>query len=147
MFRGRYEHSVDEKGRTSIPAKFREILAAQYDDRLIVTNHFDACLVAYPYAEWLAFEEKVRQKPKFDESLIALKRFYIGGAVECPIDRLGRIVLPLPLREHAAMNAEIVWVGQVDTIEIWAKEQWEKEAGAAKEQVKALRRGLSDLGL
>jgi MraZ protein len=147
MFRGTYEHSIDEKGRTSIPVKFREILAAHYDDRLIVTNHFDTCLVAYPHSEWLAFEEKVKAKPKFDESMIALKRFYIGGAVECAIDRLGRIVIPQTLRKHAEIKNDVVWVGQVDTVEIWAKEVWERESGLAKEQVKSLRRGLADLGL
>src|SRR5438067_4522701 len=124
MFRGRYEHSVDEKGRTSIPVKFREILASQYDDRLIVTNHFDSCLVACPYSEWVSFDDKVRQKPKFDEAVKALKRLYIGGAVECSIDKQGRLLLPQTLRDHAQIQGGVVWVGQVDTIEIWAKELW-----------------------
>jgi MraZ protein len=145
MFRGRYEHSIDDKGRTSFPVKFREILTAHYDDRLIVTSHFDTCLVAYPYAEWLAFEEKVRQKPKFDEAVKRLKRLVIGGAVECPIDKQGRLLLPQTLREHAQIKAEVVWVGQVDTIEIWAKELWDEEAKAAREQLRG--RNLGDLGL
>ena len=57
MFRGRHEHTIDPKGRVSIPAKFRDILGKKYDDRLVITN-FDGCLVAYPYEEWIQLEEK-----------------------------------------------------------------------------------------
>src|SRR5262245_39818737 len=129
MFRGTYAHNIDDKGRTSIPAKFRESLSANYDDRLIVTKHLlDPCLDAYPFPEWVALEDKVRQKPKFDESISHIRRFYIGSAVEVPIDRLGRIVLPHHLREHAGIKGEVIWVGQVDRIELWAKEQWEKQS-------------------
>ena len=64
MFRGRYEHAIDSKGRISIPSKFKEILSQEYDDRLVITN-FDRCLVAFPHEEWIALvEEKVKQLMK-----------------------------------------------------------------------------------
>ena len=63
MFRGRYEHTIDQKGRTSIPSRFRELLSSKYaDDRLIVTSYLDPCLIAYPVAEWQAFEERLRHQ-------------------------------------------------------------------------------------
>jgi MraZ protein len=149
MFRGRYDHSVDEKGRTSIPVKFRELLTAHFDDRLIVTNQFDTCLVAYPYAEWAAFEEKVALQSQFDENIIALKRFFIAAAVECPVDRQGRILLPQNLRDYADIRGDAVWVGQVRTIEIWAAHRWkdQQEVAKAPGNVQALRASLGRMGL
>ena len=125
MFRGRYEHTIDQKGRTSIPSRFRELLSSKYaDDRLIVTSFLDPCLIAYPVAEWQAFEEKVRALPRFDSKVMQLKRVLISGATECLIDRNGRILIPPVLREFADLKREIVWAGMVDYIEIWAKDGW-----------------------
>ena len=127
MFKGRYEHTIDVKGRVSIPSRFRETLATAYaDDRLIVTSFVDPCLIAYPVAEWKALEERVRQLPRFDPAVVRVKRVLISGATECPIDRNGRILLPPVLRQFAGLEREMVWAGMVDNIEIWAKTTWEK---------------------
>ncbi|MBP1719155.1 MAG: Protein mraZ, partial [Deltaproteobacteria bacterium] len=81
MFRGRFEYTIDSKGRVSIPVKFRELLADKYDDRLILTN-FDRCLVAYPYEEWRILEEKVSSLSMVKKETKAFQRFFISGAAE-----------------------------------------------------------------
>src|SRR4030066_702119 len=110
MFRGRFEHIIDSKGRVSIPAKFRELIVEKYDDRLILTN-FDRCLVAYPYEEWRVLEERVGSLSMVKKEVKAFQRFFISGATECPIDNLGRILIPPTLRVYALMEKDVVFAG------------------------------------
>jgi len=126
MFEGRFERTIDAKGRVSLPSRFREILSSRYaDDRLIVTSLVDPCLIAYPVAEWQILEERVRQLPRFDPVVVRVKRVLISGATKCPIDRNGRILIPPVLRKFAGLEREVVWAGMTDTIDIWSKENWE----------------------
>ena len=148
MFSGRYEHTIDGKGRTSIPARFREILSSQFsDDRLIVTSLVDPCLIAHPVSEWQAIEEKIRLLPRFDPKVIQVKRVFISGATECPIDKNGRILVPPVLREFAGFERDIVWVGQVNYIELWSKKNWETVFKSARDQIGDLGGALGDLVL
>ncbi|MCB9709329.1 MAG: division/cell wall cluster transcriptional repressor MraZ [Myxococcales bacterium] len=150
MFRGRYEHAVDAKGRTSLPAHFREVLAVAGDMRLILTTGLEPCLVAYPLCEWLAFEERLAALPKFDRSVAMLRRIYVSGAVECDLDRLGRLLIPATLREHAQLKREALWAGMGKHIELWAKDEFERinrgvlDDEDAREQMAAR---LAELGL
>ncbi|QQR81505.1 MAG: division/cell wall cluster transcriptional repressor MraZ [Deltaproteobacteria bacterium] len=125
MFRGRYEHTMDSKGRLSIPSKFREILMAHSDERLIVTN-FDGCLWAYPFWEWKLVEEKVAALPQFKPEVKDLQRFFISAASECPLDPNGRVIIPPTLRKYADLNQDVIIVGMTKRIEIWAAEKWQK---------------------
>jgi MraZ protein len=146
MFRGRFEHTIDAKGRISIPAKYREILAEKYDDRLIITN-FDRCLVAYPYEEWRNVEEKVSALSMVQKEAKDFKRFFISGATECPIDKLGRILIPPILRAYAQLEKEVVFAGQVNKFEIWSKDCWEEEFKRVKENIESMGETLARLGL
>lgn len=125
MFRGRYEHAVDAKGRTSLPARFREVLASGGDSRLILTTGLDPCVVAYPLCEWLAFEERLAALPKFDHSVAMLRRIYVSGAVECDMDKLGRLLVPSTLRDHAKLKRDALWAGMGKHIELWSKREFE----------------------
>lgn len=150
MFRGRYEHALDSKGRTSLPSRFREVLAADGQERLILTGGLEACVVAYPLAEWLAFEERLARLPQFDPHVAMLRRLYVSGAVECDIDRLGRLLIPNGLREHAELDREVIWAGMGRHIELWSKGQFEGlRAAALQDEVKraALAERLAELGL
>ena len=148
MFTGRYEHTVDSKGRVALPSRFREVLASSYaEDRLIVTSFLDPCLIAYPVSEWRAFEEKIRKLPRFDPSVVQIKRMLVSGATECAIDGNGRVLIPPVLRQFAALEREVVWAGMVDTIEIWSKENWERMFEKARANVAALGAALGQLGL
>jgi len=146
MFRGRYEYSVDPKGRISIPSRFREVLSTQYDDRLIITN-FDQCLWAYPVTEWQTIETKVASLPQFREEVKALQRVFISAATECPVDKQGRLLIPPTLRDYAGLEKEIVMVGMTKRIEIWSKARWETEFNKAQEKISSQAINLGDLGL
>ena len=145
MFRGRFEHAIDNKGRTSIPSKFREILITNYDERLIITN-FDACLWAYPVAEWQIIENKVAALPQFKPEVKALQRMFISAATECPIDKQGRILIPPTLRDYAGLSKEIVFVGMTKRIEVWAKDRWASEFDKSQ-KIAENAENLSDLVL
>ncbi len=137
MFRGRYEHSIDPKGRLSIPSKFREILTANYDERLILTN-FDNCLWAYPVREWKHVEDKVSSLPQFKAEVKAFQRFFISAASECPVDPNGRIIIPTTLRKYAGLETDVVIVGMTNRFEIWARERWQKVFEQAERDLGAL---------
>lgn len=146
MFRGRFEHAIDQKGRISIPSRFREILATQYDERLIVTN-FDQCLWAYPVAEWKKVEEKVAALPQLKPEVKALQRFFISAASESPLDKQGRILIPPTLRDYAGLNKDCIMVGMSQRIEIWAKERWSKVFADAEKTLQSSIDALTELGI
>jgi MraZ protein len=147
MFRGRFEHAIDAKGRVSIPAKFRELLAEKNDERLIVTNNFDRCLVAYPYDEWRALEEKVASFPTTKKEVKSFQRFFISGAVECPVDKLGRILVPPTLRGYAEFSKNVVFLGMLQRFEIWSQERWLEEHRWTQEHLDEIQTAMAELGL
>lgn len=146
MFRGRYEHGIDNKGRLSVPSKFREILTTNFDERLIITN-YDGCLWAYPVAEWQKLEEKVNARPQFDETVRLFQRVFISAAVEAPIDGSGRILIPPTLREYAGISKDVVLVGMTNRIEIWSRERWQNEFDQSQKKLEVMGDKLADLGL
>ncbi len=146
MFRGRHEHGIDTKGRLSIPSKFREILSASFDERLIITN-FDGCLWAFPVAEWQKIEEKVASLPQFKEEVKAFQRVFISAAVEAPIDKSGRILIPPTLRDYAGILKDVVLVGMTNRIEIWSRERWTQTFDTSVKRLEMMSDKLADLGL
>ena len=148
MFRGRYEHTMTDKGRVSMPAKFREVCKEKYGDETFVITNFDKCLVAYPLKEWNEIERKVSELPQFKQEVISFLRYLMGGAVDCPLDGQGRVLIPQTLRSHAHINKEVVMVGMLTRIEIWSKEVWEVEQSErAYEEFKKSRETLAGEGL
>lgn len=146
MFRGRYGHTIDSKGRVSLPVKFRDVLNEIYDDRLIITN-FDSCLVAYPFDEWRLLEEKMSSLSMVRRDVKSFQRFFISGAAECAIDKQGRILIPPTLREYAKLEKNIVFAGMIKQIEIWSKERWEQEIAKTRENLDDINDTLAELGL
>jgi len=146
MFRGRFEHTIDPKGRVSIPAKFRELLSEKYDDRIIITN-FDRCLVAYPYEEWRSVEEKIGSLSMVKKEVKAFQRFFISGATECPIDKLGRVLIPPTLRGYALLEKDVVFAGMGNLFELWSRERWSEEIKRAEENFEGMRESLASLGI
>lgn len=144
MFRGRFEHTIDEKGRTSLPSKFREVLVANYDERVIMTN-FDGCIWVYPVVEWQLIEQKVAALPQLNDRVKALQRVFISAATECPIDKQGRILVPPTLREYAGLTKDIVMVGMTKRVEIWSKDRWIVEFEKSQKRIDA--GDLTDIGL
>jgi MraZ protein len=146
VFAGRYEYAIDDKNRVSIPAKFREVLSTNFDMRLILTN-LDGCIVGYPFQEWQDLQSRISKRESTSKEARRYLRVFYSGATECPIDRLGRILLPQSLRTHANVKKNVVIIGMNRQIEIWAQEAWEelvKEVTADREQMEDI---LSELGL
>ena len=146
MFRGRFYHQVDAKGRLSIPSRFRETLTANYDERLVITN-FDECLWAYPMAEWLELEKKVSALPQFMDEVKALQRVFVSAAAECPIDKQGRVLIPPSLRQYAELSRDVVIVGMTRRFELWAKAKWDGVFRDAQLKLTGMGAKLADLGL
>ena len=135
MFRGRYDHTIDAKGRLSIPSRFRETLNERYDARLVITT-YENCLIAYPFAEWQTLEERVAALPEFKKDTRAFLRFFYSSAADCSIDRLGRILVPQTLRDYAKLEKDVMLVGAFRHVEIWSKALWDKaEASASQEDI------------
>ena len=150
MFRGSFEHTLDTKGRLSIPSKFREMLLGKADDRLIITNFVlegTRCLDVYPLDEWLRFEEEIRKKPKFERRMIAFQNYYLGGASECVVDKQGRILVPPRLRQYANRKRDVVWVSALDKFRVWDNEAWKKVFAEGEEKLMQDPDFLGDLGL
>ena len=147
MFRGVFEHQIDAKGRTSLPAKLRETLVGTYDERLIVTTALDACLHAYPVREWEQLEASLAKRNPMEPGVKTLMRLYVASAQECPLDKLGRILIPPTLRGHAGLEKDVVWAGMVKVIELWSKEGWLKAQQEARAEADSadVMRVLSEL--
>jgi MraZ protein len=147
VFRGRYEHALDSKGRISIPSKFREILNKKYDERLIITN-FDHCLLTFPFEEWNQLvEQKVGSFSILRKEISSFLRFFYSSAIDCTIDTHGRLLIPPTLREYANLKKDIVLVGEGRFFEIFAKEHWLDVAQKAEEGFDQIRDTLANLGI
>ena len=149
MFRGRSKHTLDSKGRLAIPARFREELDRMGEDCLVLTNHdtgYATCLWSYAREEWRVIEEKAFGLPQFSPAANNYLRYFISGAVECPIKQ-GRITIPPDLREIAELHREVVLVGELKKFEIWEREKWEEEFRRARENFARESHSLSELGI
>ena len=120
MLMGEYEHTLDAKGRISMPAKLRKDMG----DTFILTKGLDGCLFAFSQEEWLNFETKLKSLPLSDKNARNFVRFFLSGATECEIDKQGRFLISSNLREYANLEKEAVITGVGTRIEIWNKDKW-----------------------
>jgi MraZ protein len=120
MFLGEYIHSLDPKGRLTIPARFRTQLA----DGLVISRGPDPCLVIYPQREWQALAEALGRLPRSQRAARSYNRLLFGGATEAQLDRMGRVLIPAFLREYASITEDAVVVGVNTVIEVWNPESW-----------------------
>lgn len=118
MFRGRFEHALDQKGRMSIPAGFRMEIQRRSEKPPILTNYRNH-LALHPADEWEKEEDKLMNMSNLDEDVQDYRRFIVSGAIEAPIDNQGRLLVPAYLREHAGLKNKAIIAGVLDRIEIW----------------------------
>lgn len=148
MFQGKFIHNIDTKGRVSIPVKFREIITERHDNMLVLTNHIDKCIVAYPPDEWEMIIEKIKALPMKKEVRF-FQRHFISAAMEGELDRQGRILIPPALRNYAELNKEVCIVGLGSKIEIWDRKKWDKSMvlEGKEEDKDRIMDVLADLGI
>lgn len=148
-FLGKYYYTLDPKGRIIIPAPLREIISKKYNNsKLYITNAaFDKCLHIYPLEEWNKLEERIRSMPKMEEAVKYFLRRVIASAIECEMDKQGRILIPYEHRQDAGINADVVIVGQLDKIEIWDKGAWNDVTDPKRVDAKTYESVLAGYGL
>lgn len=143
MFMGEYQHSLDDKGRLIMPARFREGLGEVF----VVTRGLDNCLFVYPQDEWRILEEKLKTLPMTSKDARAFVRFFFSGATECEFDKSGRISLPQNLREHGSLEKEVVVIGVSNRIELWAKDKWDSYMEETADSYEEIAETMERLGI
>jgi MraZ protein len=143
LFTGEFQHSLDDKGRLTIPAKFREGLG----QRFVVTRGLDRCLFVYPQEEWSALEERVKTLPTAQADVRAFVRLLFSGAVDTELDKQGRAGLPQNLRTYAGIDRDVIVIGVSTRVEIWSAAVWAEYAGQAEAGFSEMAEKIVGLGI
>ncbi len=120
MFMGEYHHTIDDKGRLTIPSKIRYDLGEEF----IITRGLDNCIFVYPKDAWENIIKKYKELPNTKDARNFM-RFFLSGATLCSFDKQGRINIPIPLTAYAGLIKECIIIGVDDRLEVWSKERWE----------------------
>ena len=129
LFRGQYTHSVDQKGRVSLPARIRDVLLADGDSRYVITpDPSDPCLHLHPLRRWEEYEQAVSRLPRHDRRIVRFRRIYVSAAQEGELDKVGRIRLAPEFRDRIRLEGkDVVFAGMGPLVEIWSKPLWQEE--------------------
>ena len=154
MFRGNHQLNMDAKGRLAVPKRYRDCLEAESGLKMVITTgEYEDCLVVYPLPEWQRIEERLRRHPDLqpeadDEARAKAEwtcRLVIGNATDCDIDSHGRLLIPPPLRKHAALQKQVRLVGQTEKFELWDESTWsERSADAFARNKDRVREAMSN---
>lgn len=118
MFMGEFHHNIDDKARLVMPSKFR----AELGETFVITRGLEGCLFVYSMNEWNELINHLKKLPFTKKDARAFLRFFLSGAVECTLDKQGRIIVPTPLVSYASLKKECVVIGVNDRLEIWSEE-------------------------
>jgi len=143
MFIGEYHHTLDEKGRMSVPVKFRAALA----EGAVVTRGLDRSLFLYPKSEWQTLAEKLASLPFGQADTRAFARLMLAGAMEVEVDKSGRVLLPEYLRQYAALDKSVVVAGLYNRLEIWDEATWKEYSAKTESEGNAIAERLQNLGV
>lgn len=119
MFKGSHPVTVDAKGRIAIPASYRQSLLDDCGGRLVVTKHYDPCLLLYPLGEYQKFEARLLAQGGLHPKVRDMQRLFIGNARDVEMDKQGRLLLPSNLRGYASLESRAVLSGMGNLFEIW----------------------------
>jgi len=141
---GEYRHALDDRGRIAVPARFRTRMA----EGATLTRWLDACLAVFPRDAWAELAEKLRSLPLTSTQARQFGRFMSSGAVDVELDRQGRLLVPGYLRTYAGLEpGEVIVVGALNRLEIWAPSAWEPYRSRIEDAPEALAEQLQDLGI
>jgi MraZ protein len=143
MFIGEYSLSIDEKNRLSIPVKFR----AELKGKAVVTRGLDNSLFLYSLPEWQKLAEKLASLPISKANTRAFSRLMLAGAMDCEIDKAGRITLPDYLKDFAKLNKKVVVAGLYNRLEIWSDELWSKYKKETEKDSTEIAEQLGEIGV
>ncbi|OGW42204.1 MAG: division/cell wall cluster transcriptional repressor MraZ [Nitrospirae bacterium RBG_16_43_11] len=147
MFRGRHLHTIDAKGRLSIPAKFRDIVLRSYGGQFILIKDLvDRCIAAYTPDGWDELTAKIQKASSLAEEVKAFRRLMFSEAEDCIIDKQGRILIPPRLREYASLEKDVLVAGvENNKIEFWNPQIWEEAMSAY--DPRDIARKMAELGI
>lgn len=143
MFIGEYSLTIDEKGRLSVPVKFRNDLKG----KAVVTRGLDNSLFLYTMPEWRRLAEKLANLPISKANTRAFSRLMLAGAMDCDLDKAGRIVLPDYLREFAKIEKRVVVAGLYNRLEIWSEDLWIKYKKHTEKDSTDIAEQLGEIGV
>jgi MraZ protein len=143
MFIGEYHHTIDEKGRLSVPKKFR----GELEKGLVITKGLDGCLFIYTNNEWEKMSTKLNSLPLTNKNAREFKRHMTSGAMDLEIDGQGRVILPEYLREFAGIKKNVVVAGIAERIEIWDEVVWNKHASEIAGKTEEIAESMDGLGI
>jgi len=139
MFLGRFEHSVDNKGRVAVPARFRDKLSGE----LIITRGNDRCLYLFTQESWEPLAEKLNALPTGDADARNMRRAIFSAAEPVELDKRGRIIIPDHLRQYASINGNVAVIGVGNYIEIWDLQAWNSLDDTIEQNVDVISSHLS----
>jgi MraZ protein len=142
MLSGAYDHTLDDKGRVSLPAKHR----SEIGETLVLLPGLDGQINVYPLAEWQKVADNVASQNQALKPVRDLARI-IHTATECQVDRQGRILIPASLRTRAQLDADVVVLGVHDHVEIWSLARWQEVCSRLEAEGSDIAEKLADLGL
>ena len=141
MLLGAYDHTIDDKNRLTLPAKFREA----FQDGVVVTRGLDGCLYAYRRPDWdRLVESRLATMDPLRPEGRRIQRFFFSGAAEADLDKQGRVMIPAQLTEHANLGREVVVAGVNDRLEIWDRAAWRKELAEVEGSAEDVAERLAD---
>lgn len=143
MFIGEYSHTIDDKGRVAVPAKFR----TQLKNGAVVTRGLDNCLFLFSKEEWQKLAQQISASPINKANTRAFGRFMLAGASEAEFDKQGRILLPEYLRGHASLSKKAIIAGIYNRIEIWEESAWQKYSRQTQKNSAKIAEELGELGM
>lgn len=143
MLIGQYEHTIDNKKRLALPAKFR----GELGDKVIITRGTESCLSVYTESEWKVIADKLGSLTMAQAEARAYGRMILAGAMEVSLDKLGRILVPDYLKEYADLKKNVVICGLSNKLEIWDFEKWEVYKKKAEKGVDEIVSKLGGLGI
>lgn len=143
MLIGEYLHTLDDKKRLSLPAKFRK----EVGKKVVITRGLDACLFVFSVKSWAAIAQKLSTLPVGQADTRGMSRFLLAGAVETDVDAAGRILVPDFLKEFAKLQTRVVLAGVSDRIEIWNEDTWSEYKRRIESSADAMAQTLGDLGI
>lgn len=143
MLIGEYKHTVDDKNRTSLPAKFRKELGK----KVVVTRGLDNCLFLFPHKTWRAISQETAKLGHMQSESRGFNRFLFSGATEIDLDSIGRILIPDYLREFAGLKNTVIFAGVHNRIEIWDEKRWNEYKRRIESEAESMADRLSAVGL
>ena len=143
MLIGEYKHTIDDKKRLAIPAKWRKEIGR----KVVVTHGLDNCLSVYPLKVWSAVSEKLASLSMGQADTRSFNRFMLAGAVETEVDAMGRILIPDFLKTYAKLGTKVVLAGIHNRLEIWDEDKWQSYKGEVEKRADALAQKLGEIGV